>query len=826
MSAFRTGRFAQLTAWSALLLSMALCGGAAAHEEDAAVTAPPVPEHIPHRIEEGDIPARADTVSSDLRRVETFLQPQTDIVRIESSLGAREARIVHLQADLDRVSATGISSRRLTDQRVPWDQLGSELAHWNEMVQARYSALQIQRERLRDERRLWETTQQSALEDELAPELQRRVEALLARIADIERQVRGRRNEVGAIGDRITNTAEVVTNSKDLLGAIVERQRRQVLRANAAPLWKVLGRGELARAGPDLWSGIEYWWPAFRSYLDMRPVGFIGSPVLFAALLVLAFRLRRSARKQTLDGAQAEGAQVLAERPVSLALAFWILIATFVLMPASTLTDLMYLLTCVILVRLGGIALSPQLKGAVVGLVTLTILVRISSLIPDGSGLDRILLSSVSLLAFLVALKWVRGIGAAHEELSVFERALVLLAPAAVVLLGVAFVASVWGWVSLARLLTYGTVLSSISGFAWVVLVMSISALLSWSIVGRLGEALPSLRREQAVVERTVLLVLGVVALFNWGVRTLDRFEIYELARDYVTGLGAERLGTGSLELSIDGLVSAIVLVVATVFVARLVRFVLSHEVAPRLAIDTGAAESVITLTSYVIYGIGIASAASAAGLSGTQVAVVIGALSVGIGFGLQNIVSNFISGLILMFEQPIKVGDIVQTPEHWGSVTRIGIRASTIRSFSGAEIMVPNADLISKVVVNWTRSDKNRRIEVLIGVAYGSDPQAVLAILLRVATDHPLSLETPAPDAQMLSYGDSSLNFRVRLWTHMDNWIPLASDVTVAVGAALKEAGITIPFPQRDLHLKSIDPEASMALGVSREDDGKPENH
>ena len=241
----------------------------------------------------------------------------------------------------------------------------------------------------------------------------------------------------------------------------------------------------------------------------------------------------------------------------------------------------------------------------------------------------------------------------------------------------------------------------------------------------------------------------------------------------------------------------------------------LAQEIAPRLDADPGAAESVITLTGYLVYGTGLAFAASTAGLSGTQVTVILGALSVGIGFGLQNIVSNFVSGLILMFEQPIKVGDIIETPDHWGRVVRIGIRASTIRSFAGAELIAPNTDLISKEVVNWTRSDKLRRIEVPIGVAYGSDSDQVIAILLRVAGEHPHALGDPAPDAQMLGYGDSALNFRVRVWTHMDHWIQLASDLNVALGVALKEANITIPFPQRDLHLKSVEPGASEALGV-----------
>jgi potassium-dependent mechanosensitive channel len=184
-------------------------------------------------------------------------------------------------------------------------------------------------------------------------------------------------------------------------------------------------------------------------------------------------------------------------------------------------------------------------------------------------------------------------------------------------------------------------------------------------------------------------------------------------------------------------------------------------------------------------------------------VTVLAGAFGVGIGFGLQNIVNNFISGLILLYERPIQIGDTVEVGSLTGEVKRIGIRSSTLRTFQGAEVIVPNANLIAEQVVNWTLSDRQRRIELPVGVAYGTDPQRVLAILLDVAKASSEVLEDPPPLALFRGFGDSALNFELRVWTGLATYLEVHSRIAIAVNAALREAAIEIPFPQRDLHIK-----------------------
>jgi small-conductance mechanosensitive channel len=165
-----------------------------------------------------------------------------------------------------------------------------------------------------------------------------------------------------------------------------------------------------------------------------------------------------------------------------------------------------------------------------------------------------------------------------------------------------------------------------------------------------------------------------------------------------------------------------------------------------------------------------------------------------------------------------VQRGDLVEVGGTTGEVRRIGIRSSTIRTFQGAEVIVPNSSLISDRVVNWTFSDRRRRMEIKVGVAYGSDPGRVLALLAEVAKAHPDVLDDPPPQALMLGFGESSLDFELRAWTGLyENSVATQSELLVAIAHALGEAGIEVPFPQRDLHLRSAAPEAARALRGER---------
>ena len=183
-----------------------------------------------------------------------------------------------------------------------------------------------------------------------------------------------------------------------------------------------------------------------------------------------------------------------------------------------------------------------------------------------------------------------------------------------------------------------------------------------------------------------------------------------------------------------------------------------------------------------------------------TKMTVLAGAFGVGIGFGLQSIVNNFVSGLILLFERPLQVGDSVQFGNHQGRVRRIGIRASTMQTDQGAEMIVPNANLITQEVTNWTLTDQLRRLDLPVGVNYGAAPNKVIELLECVARAHPKVLKQPAPLCLFMIYGNSSMKFELRVWTDYSDSQQVRSDLNVAIYDAIYAAGMSFPFSQREL--------------------------
>lgn len=238
---------------------------------------------------------------------------------------------------------------------------------------------------------------------------------------------------------------------------------------------------------------------------------------------------------------------------------------------------------------------------------------------------------------------------------------------------------------------------------------------------------------------------------------------------------------------------------------ARFTNF-LANRVLHGRGLDIGVAQAIGTILRYTIIGIGIVVILQSAGINLSALAVLAGALGVGLGFGLQNVTSNFVSGLVILFERPIKVGDRVEVGDVAGDVRKISARATTIVTNDNIAIIVPNSEFISEQVTNWSFTGQLVRIMVPVGVSYGSDVEEVRRILMRVASEHDGVLEDPVPDVMFLRFGESSLDFGLRVWTRRYTHIPivLASELNFLIWHALKQAKVEIPFPQRDLHIRS----------------------
>jgi small-conductance mechanosensitive channel len=285
--------------------------------------------------------------------------------------------------------------------------------------------------------------------------------------------------------------------------------------------------------------------------------------------------------------------------------------------------------------------------------------------------------------------------------------------------------------------------------------------------------------------------------------RSLDHLGLFQPTLVIAETILTTKLERGAFSLSLGDVLGFGLTVWAAYVLSAFIRFALREDVYPRLGVPVGLSYAASSLLNYVILSLGVVVGLAVLGVNLTRVTVLAGALGVGIGFGLQSVVNNFVSGLILLFERPIHVGDSIEVGDNLGEVRRIGIRASTIRTRQGAEIIIPNAQLVTDRVTNWTLSDQLRRLDVPVGVNYGAPPKEVIQMLERVARNHPRVMRVPPPQGLFVGFGDSSLNFELRAWTdEFADWARIRSDLAVAIHDGVAEAGWTIPFPQREVRI------------------------
>ena len=293
----------------------------------------------------------------------------------------------------------------------------------------------------------------------------------------------------------------------------------------------------------------------------------------------------------------------------------------------------------------------------------------------------------------------------------------------------------------------------------------------------------------------TILLAVGAWAIWNDvlpAFAKLGEHRLYTIGEDIIT-LGA--------------IVTALVVTILTVIVARNVPGLLEIIILRRLPLDRGVRFAIITICRYVLVVIGLVLAFTEIGIGWAKVQWLIAAMTVGLGFGLQEIFANFVSGLIILFEQPIRVDDIVTVGDVTGRVTTIRIRATTIRRWDQRELIVPNKEFITGQLINWTLSDNILRRDFAVGIAYGSDIRKAEKLLYEIAEADPRVLRDPPPVVLFTGFGDNSLNFELRVnYSGIDNNLPLWHDINVAIDDKFREAGVEIAFPQRDLHVRSVD--------------------
>jgi small-conductance mechanosensitive channel len=267
----------------------------------------------------------------------------------------------------------------------------------------------------------------------------------------------------------------------------------------------------------------------------------------------------------------------------------------------------------------------------------------------------------------------------------------------------------------------------------------------------------------------------------------------------------AEERTIGKFSFTYEAIGVFFLILVLTAITSKLVSFIAGEPTDKNIAAKKSGVRNSLLLLRLSIMIIGVLLAFASSGIPMDRITIIIGSLSLGIGFGLQTIVNNLISGVILAVERPVEIGDQVEVAGKTGRISEIGIRSSKLISYDGAEIIIPNGDMLNQHVINWTLTNNQRRVELVVGVRYGTDLNKAKQILEIILKANKRILSTPEPLALLHQFNNSSIDLRVLFWCDVNYWIDIKSEIILAIDKAFKDAGIEIPFPQQDIYIREL---------------------
>lgn len=752
-----------------------------------------------------------------LRTLTEPLAPSAEIETIRRALPK-----VREQIDLELAAAATILRGQppldmIQAQQQLWQQRQLQTTAWLSQLTRRATLLQTALHRLADINLTWRQTQDASKAAKAPGAILAQIDAALAAIAAAEAPLAAERT---AVLDLQSVVAQEMARADTALAQFTQAQQRAmggILTRDSPPLWAaeawVQARDHLPARLQEI---VAAHWHDVVRYVRDPSRGMPLHLVIFVALVAVFGAARRQVRRSTAPGDGEPPGVTAFDRPYAAALIVTLLLATGPNSVApSSVRSLFNVLVLVPVIRLTRPVIDPRLVTAVYTLGVLFALDTVRQAVGGVSVLEQAILA-VEMLVGITALGRSLTAGVLRRpsaQSAETERLRALRGGAGLVLLilGAGLAAGALGYMSLARLLASGLLGSgalALTLYACVGVVTGVAVFILrvWPL-----RLLQMVQHHRELLERRTYRVLLWLAIGAWAFRFLDYVGLFQPALSLGRAMLTAKLGRGSISFSLGDVLEFVLTVWLAYVLSSFIRFVLREDVYPRTQMTRGISYAISSLLNYAILALGFLLGLGVLGLDLTKATILVGAFSVGIGFGLQSVVNNFVSGLILLFERPIHVGDIVEIGDLLGEVSRIGIRASTVRTWRGAEIIVPNAQLVTERVTNWTLSDRRRRIDLPVGVGYGSPPEKVVEVLEAVARAHPQILKDPAPQAVFIAFAESAINFELRAWTNrFERWPTIQTELAVALYAALHAAGMTFPFPQREVRVLNDAPAGS----------------
>ena len=759
-------------------------------------------------------PATPITIQDILKQTDEDQQ----LVDVARQLLAAPPPFARLRATLDAIaapvnakllSARGTALRALPIMRLEslarhWEFDARRYARWEAESRATFAPYADSAMQLAQRRLAWSAARGAGTLGGLPPVMSTRIEAVLVQIDACEAALGAALSTQFELTERASVIKARIRSGQADVGAAIDDIDRRLLKIDVPPLWQQSGIGGGAGAPLDaMQRGLDIE-ARFANDYNAASTGNqqalrVLQILLLPLILVLALRSRR-------HGSLPEAGTSALRRPVSA----WLLLSLLAVLVFEPDAPLLVEEFVLMLALIPVLRLLPKNTAAWLGMppsiaVGLYAIDRLGVAIVADVGLYRLFTLALNLLALGLTVWMLRQPCPPHAaRYNMLQRLKRPLEWGVLLILAVAAICNVVGNISLAETLTSGVIESGYMALLLYAGVTACQGLLRGMLSAPEPDGGTLVHRQGPALVAACDRLLVVAGLVGWLVYSLHRFRLLRPLQNAGSSVLAVGIDVGEVSLHLGDVVVFVFSTWLAVWVAQAVRRLLREELPGHSRLPRGVGNSIASLSYYGVLLLGILFALSAAGFKVSQLMFIFGALGVGIGFGLQNVVNNFVSGVVLMFERPIQPGDVIDAAGISGTVRDIRLRATTIRTFDGADSVVPNGLLLSGNLTNWTMYDRSRRFEVTINVAYGTDAARVIAILNATAGATAGVAAEPAPVVLLTSAGDNGVNFAVRVWTaDVGGWLQVRGALLENILAALQTAGIEIPYQQLDIHVR-----------------------
>jgi potassium efflux system protein len=727
---------------------------------------------------------------------------------ISSSLATAESKtaafrgLPNLEHDIDiraaetkTIIANGPSFDVLDELLGIWRGLADNATSWSRDLTQRATELEGDAARLDEMTTIWNLTVNAAKTKNAPPEVLDRIDQIIGAIKEDQNTLQSRRADILTFQSRVAAQQFRIQTELNAVQQAREGLLSRLLTQDSPPLWAF---GEISSSNPSDQHALSDAVRRAKEFVIREPGKFAIHGAFILCLFLVLRRARRGIRRWVEEDPSLQRAVPLFEMPIAVSIALSMVFTPLIYPDAPRLLRAIFgiaglIPTVVLLRRLLDRRVYPVLYALIVFFL-LDLIRRMSvatPLVPRGLfGLE--MLAGACFIIWLLRSSRQSASGTnSYPPLPWPGR---WYARVSLLLFVAALAGDCLGYVSPSYLLGNAVLTGAYLALIGYAAVRMLEGLVVIALQVRPLRYFAMVRKHRGMIRRRIMRVIQCLMFLVWLSLVLKHFQLRDPLFQGISTVLNAGLVLGAFRLTLGQIIAFVAIVWASFVISKFLRFLLEEDVYDRLKLTRGLPYAISTVLHYVVLLFGFFIALAALGVDMTKFTILAGAFSVGVGFGLQNVINNFVSGLILLFERPIKVGDVVQVGGAAGSVQKIGIRASVIRTQDGSDVIIPNGELISNQVTNWTFADRQRAIVIEINVPRNADQKRVAELLIQAADETPGVAKTPSPQAFVITMTSSMLTFELRTWTdRSEDWMAVRGYLWVVVNQKLAQENVAL---------------------------------